>query len=116
MGKVAAGRLNKRITFQRKSSTTDDWGQPLQTWTDYATVWANIRTITGSGFVNHEFEAGGTEVSRGTASIRIRKRTDLNAYMRVSYAGNVYDIKSILPDEEGDEYLDVAVAFGANEG
>lgn len=116
MGKVAAGRLNRRVTFQRKTLTTDDWGQPIESWADVATVWANVRTISGVGFVNNEFQAGGSEVSRTTASIRIRKRNDITHDMRVLVGSSIYDIRAVLPDEEGDEYMDLACSIGASEG
>lgn len=116
MGKVAAGRLNRRVTIQRKSTTLDTWGQPQASWSDVATVYAHVKTITGSGFVNNEMPAGGTEISRTTASIRIRRRRDVTHGMRVLLGESIYDIRAVLPDEEGDEFVDLACAIGANEG
>lgn len=116
MGRLAAGRLNRRVTIQRKVGTADAWGQPDLVWTDIATVWAHVLTVTGSGFVNNEMVTGGTEVSRTTASIRIRMRRDVDAGMRVVLGASIYEIRAVLPDEEGDEYLDLACALGANEG
>jgi SPP1 family predicted phage head-tail adaptor len=116
MGRVAAGRMNRRVTIQRKSGTVDSWGQPNISWIDVATVWARVLTITGSGFVNNEMITGGTEVSRTTASIRVRMRRDIDAGMRVVLGESIYDIRAVLPDEEGNEYLDLACALGASEG
>lgn len=113
---LRAGTLNKRITIQRKTSAQDEWGEPQESWQDVASVWANILTMTGRGFVNQEVVAGGTEIARATTSIRIRKRSGIDATMRVVHAGTIYDIKAVLPDHEGDEYLDLAVAAGANRG
>lgn len=44
---IAIGKLDRRITVQRRVTTTDDYGQELNSWTDIATVWANIRPIGG---------------------------------------------------------------------
>jgi SPP1 family predicted phage head-tail adaptor len=41
------GKLNKRITLQSRSATLDDYGQELNTWLDVATVWANVKPISG---------------------------------------------------------------------
>lgn len=41
------GKLDKRITLQNRSSTLDDYGQPINTWSDVATVWANIKPLSG---------------------------------------------------------------------
>ena len=94
----------------------DSWGQRNDTWSDVCCVWANFKTISGTGFVNQEFVAGGQEVSRSTASVRIRFRDDIQAGMRVILDGRYYDIKVVLPDEEWREYVDLGVAFGANDG
>lgn len=43
------GELSSRITFQTISEgTADSFGQPTQTVTDYATVWAKVEGITGT--------------------------------------------------------------------
>lgn len=116
MGDVFSGRLNQRVTLQRKVDGTDDWGQPTEAWVEVFTTWASIKTINGSGFVNQEFAAGDTEVSRATASIRMRFRDDIDAAMRVMYRGKAYDIKVVLPDEVNREFVDLGVAVGANQG
>lgn len=41
------GKLDKRITLQTRSATLDAYGQELNSWTDYATIWANVRPIGG---------------------------------------------------------------------
>lgn len=41
------GKLDKRVTFQRRSSTLDDYGQQLDAFTDVATVWANVEPLGG---------------------------------------------------------------------
>lgn len=116
MGAIASGRLNRRVTIQQKTGSTDAWGQPISSWTDVCTVWCNVRTISGSGFVNNEMQAGGTEISRTTASIRIRMRRGITHGMRALVGDSIYDIRAVLPDEDGQEYLDLACALGANEG
>ena len=106
---LRAGILNKRITLQRKASVQDEWGQPVEQWRNVATVWGNILTVSGRGFVNQELASGGTEIARATTSIRIRKRAGIDSTMRVVYGGQVYEIKAVLPDHDGDEYIDLAV-------
>jgi len=41
------GKLDKRITLQSRSATLDDYGQELNSWSDIATVWANVKPIGG---------------------------------------------------------------------
>lgn len=41
------GRLDKRVTIQSRTTVKDVYGQPLDTWSDIATVWASIEYIGG---------------------------------------------------------------------
>jgi SPP1 family predicted phage head-tail adaptor len=41
------GKLDKRVTLQRRSSTLDAYGQEVNSWTDIATVWANVKPVGG---------------------------------------------------------------------
>ena len=116
MGVLAAGRLNQRVTLERKVSQRDPAardavGQPLDQWEPVATVWANVKTVTGSAF--NERQAGGTEISAGNTSIRIRARDDIEPTMRVIYRGKVYDIRAVLRDDTSGEFVDLSVTTGA---
>lgn len=113
---VQAQKLNRRITIQRKTQCQDAAGQLLDIWVDVCKAWAHIKTITGSGFMNQEFIGGGIEVSRATASIRIRRRSGLDAGMRVLYGPYIYEIRVVLPDLQDNRFIDLGCATGANEG
>jgi SPP1 family predicted phage head-tail adaptor len=41
------GKLDKRIKLQSRSATLDDYGQQIDSWSDVATVWANVKPIGG---------------------------------------------------------------------
>ena len=41
------GKLDKRITLQSRSATLDSYGQEIDSWTDVATVWANVKPVGG---------------------------------------------------------------------
>lgn len=116
MGTLNSRSLTRRISIQRKSTTKDSWGQPLNTWTTLDTVRANPRVQSGMGYVAGEMQAGGTEVSRTTVSYRIRKRDDVVAGMRVLDGAKVYDIRVVLPDLEDNNYVDLGCATGASDG
>lgn len=108
---MQVGKLQSRITIQRLEDGQDEIGQPVQTWVDVATVWANIRYLSGVETVKSD-----APVSVARASIRIRRRTDVHAAMRVVFGSTVFDILSVLPDEESRERLDLVCETGANNG
>lgn len=120
-GYVQAQKLNRRITIERKTKEKDDFGQTLPVWVEVCKLWAHGKSITGSGFVNQEFATAGTEVSRATASFRVRRRAGIDAGMRIverrkGWPTTYYDIKVVLPDLQDNRYMDIGVATGANEG
>lgn len=109
---MRAGQLKSQITIQAKTTSVDEYGEPLPgVWTDVATVWADIKHISGM-----ETLRSGVELSVVRASIRIRYRTGLSAGMRAVHGARVYDIRAALPDEASREYVDLVCEIGANQG
>ena len=86
------GRLNRRITVQQQSSVQDEVGQPVQTWADHASLWADVRTQGGLEAI----KAGGVRMVAG-----------INAGMRVLLGESVYNITAVLPDEAGRRHMDL---------
>lgn len=99
---LGAGSLNRRINIERRATTQDVLGQPVETWDLVAAVWADIRHMGGMESIK-----AGADVSTVRASIRIRYRAGIDAGMRVTHGADVYDITAVLPDEARREYVDL---------
>lgn len=99
------GRLSQRVTIKRRAVGRDAIGQPVETWEDVATVWANIRHLSGAESIKAD-----QDVSVVRASIRIRYRAGLDAGMRVHHGATVYEVKAVLPDEQRREHVDLSCA------
>lgn len=99
---MRAGALNSRVTLQQQSATQDALGQPVQTWTDVATVWANIKHVSGVESIKAD-----ALTSTVRASIQIRYKTGLTAGMRVVNGATTYSIVAVLPDMEKREYTNL---------
>jgi len=96
--------LNRQVVIKSRTAGEDADGQPLETWTvTVATVWADIRYLSGTETIK-----GGAETSTAKASIRLNYRTNLTTDMRVVYGSTVFQIKAILPDASGQNWLDLA--------
>jgi SPP1 family predicted phage head-tail adaptor len=52
------GRLRHEIELQSYTTTDDDFGQPIKTWSTYATVWAWIRPMSGREVMNAQQPVG----------------------------------------------------------
>lgn len=100
---MRSGLLNRRVTIQKLAVGQDAIGQPVTTWTDLATVWASVVYLQGLETIK-----GDADTSVKKASIRIRRRTDVTAAMRVLLGATVFEIKAALPDEQDRERTDLA--------
>lgn len=98
---LKAGSLNKLVTIQAKTDTVDAIGQPVNTWVDVATVWADIRYLSGLESIKSD-----ADVSIAKVSVRVRYIADIKPSMRVVYEGVIYQIKAVLPS--GKVYMDLA--------
>lgn len=99
---MQAGRLDSRIALMQRGNTVDELGQPVESWSDLATVWASIRHLSGVEAIKAD-----AVTSTVKASIRIRYRTGLNAGMRVVHGAQVYSIEAVMPDVGGREFVDL---------
>ena len=106
---VRAGTLSNKVSLQRKTTGRDPkTGQPLNVWTEYASVWGYVKQLSGIGRVQ-----GGTLLDKGTASIRIRYRTDVLAGDRAIAQGVTFHVASVLPGVDRREYTDLACTENA---
>lgn len=93
--------LNHRIDIEARQSGEDELGQPIEIWSLVASVWADVRHLSGVSAIK-----SGADVSVVQASVRIRHRAGLNAGMRVTHAGAHYDVQAVLPDGRR-QYVDL---------
>ena len=101
---MKAGTLRDRIRIQARSGGKDALGQPRpDAWADLVPyrIAADVRHRSGLSAIKAD-----AEVSIVRASIRIRRRADVTAGMRVLHSGQIYDIEAVLPGETR-EYIDL---------
>ncbi|MCG3461068.1 phage head closure protein [Xenorhabdus bovienii] len=90
---MQAGRLRNRITLQNFIQVNLPSGQRMQEWQDIATVWAEVKHISG-----RELLASGAALSEATVRIWLRYRMDVTSASRIVFKGQVYDIQAVIPD------------------
>lgn len=109
---MRAGRLDREIEIQKKTVARDSYGQPLETWSTLATVWAAKEDDRG-----REFFAAQQVQAFAPTRFRIRYRSDVTAGHRVSYGGQVYDVRAVATppvarDRETHLYCDTGLTAG----
>ena len=97
-----AGQLDRRITIQTFSETTDNFGQEVKSFSTLASVWANVVEKVGS-----EGEDGEMIAATKKVEFVIRYRTDVNEEMRISYNYNTYKIQAIQSADARKAFLKI---------
>lgn len=111
-GRLAAGDLRERITFQVRGAGRDVLGNANGAWTDFATVPAKAEPIRG-----REFFAQGQMQAEVTVRFVIRYRSDVHERMRIVWRSRPYEIVSPPIDADGArEQLELMCTHGVRDG
>jgi SPP1 family predicted phage head-tail adaptor len=101
-----AGQLDRRITIQSFTTSTDDFGEVIKSFTTLANTWAKVVEKSGS-----EGEEGNQIVATQKVEFFIRYRSDINEQMRIVYEGNTYTIEAILNADARKAFQKVITRF-----
>lgn len=99
---MKAGKLDRRILIQTKTTTRDSYGAEIISYTTLANVWAEILPVSG-----REYFLAAQFVPEAQLKIRIRYRTDFDETAQIIYNSTTYDILYIaeIGRQEGVEIL-----------
>lgn len=87
---MRSGTLRHKITIQTSTSTPNAVGEPVVTWTTYATPRAEVVDLSG-----REFFAAQSVHSEVTTRIRIRHRDGIVPKMRAVHGSRTFDVLSV---------------------
>jgi SPP1 family predicted phage head-tail adaptor len=87
---MRAGALDRRLTIQRATTTPNAFNEPVASWTDVATVWAQPRPNRGA-----ERFAAQQIVGQGMMTFQIRYRTDVRVTDRILYQGRIWNVLDV---------------------
>ena len=90
---MEVGRLDKSVVIQQNTIAADEFGsKQTDSWSTYATVWAQI---IWPGVSKTETIENSQKVSVSSPIIRVRYDSGINETMRVQYDSQNYYIKGI---------------------
>lgn len=115
-GGIRAGLLNRRLAIQSRSTAQDAAGQPLNTWTTIATVWAAIEPLSG-----REREAAQSIHPDISHQITIRYAAawadpKTMAKYRGVYKSRVFNFHAPMTTLEGNVEIVIGASEGMNQG
>lgn len=84
---IRAGKLSQVITYRAKTQTVDEYGGPVETWADFATVRASVAPLIGKDMMS-------SMAAQSTAEMRINHRylAGVTSAMRILWNGDEYEI------------------------
>jgi SPP1 family predicted phage head-tail adaptor len=103
-----AGALDQRIELKRKTRTPDGSGGATTTTPTYATVWANVRPMTG-----RERERSQRAEASSDYVITIRNRADMLESDLITWRGRTLNIRFIKNQGPRFAFLEIEAELGA---
>lgn len=102
---ISAGRLNRRIVIERATETANDYGEAIQTWGEYATLWAERRDVSDG-----EMIAAGELGAYLAARFTVRRSSVTEAITprdRLRHEGAVWNIQAVRErhERQGDAHI-----------
>lgn len=94
------GKLRHRITLLRQVNEVNDYGASTQTWMMVATVWADVRPLSG-----REYFSAQQVQSEVTTQIWLRHIEGIKPTMKVKFGKREFEILSVLNTQERDVSL-----------
>ena len=113
---MRSGALGQRITLQQRTVAQDPTGGQLATWSDVATVWAEVTPLSGRELIAAQAVASETShqvTMRWQPAFADSKTV---AAMRVVYNGRHFNITAAINDDERNRTLVLLVSEGVNDG
>ena len=113
---LRAGQLSRRLRLQSRSASQDSFGGQNLVWSDVATVWAEIRPITG-----RELENARRIASEVSHQILVRYQplladSKVVAGYRALYKGRIFNIHASMNEDERNTVLTLLASEGMDDG
>lgn len=88
---MRAGRLRHRVRIQADTPTVDARGDPIPSWTTYATVWAAVEPLEGSELVRFQQVQAET-----TCRVRMRHNSSVAATNRILHDSRTLQVLTVI--------------------
>src|SRR5690606_41399875 len=87
-----AGQLRNIVTIEKRGEGYDEAGQPVTTWSTFATVRCDVRHLSGTETIKADALTPAVRTS-----IRIRWLEGVTAGMRAQVESSVYEMRAVVP-------------------
>lgn len=114
---LLSSRLRHLVTLQQEVQIADGAGGTSKSWTDVASLWAEIIPIGGTGSMlsrtsGKEVMVGDQVQSEISHKITLRYRDGVTSAMRIVYESRFFNIRSVANPAERNQQLELLVQEG----
>jgi SPP1 family predicted phage head-tail adaptor len=88
---LSPGDMWTKVTIQQATKSQNEVGETVLTWSDFATVWASVESLSA-----RETERFAETVGFMTHRIKVRYLSGLTGAMRISYRNRILEIGQIM--------------------
>ncbi len=95
---VNSGQRDRFIQVERKISTSDGYGDEIDTWSSYCSEWAAVRFSAGN-----ERRAAAQEAASAAATFIVLSNSltrQISVADRIQFDGGIWDITSNIPSRQ----------------
>lgn len=100
------GKLNQRITIQKKTVDTDNIGNQISEWVEFHSCWSAVYGVSG-----REYWQAREQHEENTVNFKIRyckKLKELDAVnFRIKFRDKIYDITSVDNIQAADSLVNI---------
>lgn len=89
---MQAGKLRTRVIIQQQVTATNGYMEQIVTWSTLATVWADVRAVTGA---ERTIGTAQQVQSALTDQVEIRYRSDVTPKQRLKIGARILDIETV---------------------
>jgi len=100
MSAPAIGALRRRVTLEVPARVPDGGGGAAIGWTTVATLWAELKSLSGAEVIVAEGLQG-----KVTHEITIRRRMDVSPAARLRYGARIFVIWAVLDRDGQDPFM-----------
>lgn len=101
-GKYLPAKMDKRVTLQNVSFTSDGQGGQTETWSDTADLWASIEPVKAW----EKMQAMQMQAPV-THKITIRYRSDVSSKSRFQFGTRTLWVKEVINKDEANQFLEL---------
>ena len=96
------GRLRHRVGLSQASTAQNSFGEQIDTWSNYTTVWGSVRPMKGQELEHaHQISAEVNHV------VRIRYNSSVESDHRVTHDSRTFEIVSVINWQERNIFMDL---------